>query len=42
MNSSFHENGIILNCKAIFNHTKNLMFDNQAASLEQNAVQDNK
>ena len=40
MNSSFHENGTINSqtVKRFFNHTKNLMFDNQAASLEQNAV----
>jgi len=40
MNSSFKENGTINSntVKQFFNHTKNLMFDKQAASLEQNAV----
>jgi 2-polyprenyl-3-methyl-5-hydroxy-6-metoxy-1,4-benzoquinol methylase len=40
MNNSFNENGAINSrtVRRFFNHTKNLMFDEQAASLEQNAV----
>lgn len=40
MKSSFSENGSINSqtVKRFFNHTKNLMFDKEAASLEQKAV----